>query len=184
MMVRNHVIETPLLGLLVVESTRFVDSRGYFMETYSKRDYAALGIDVDFVQDNQSKSLAGTLRGLHFQREHPQAKLVRVLRGRVFDVGVDLRKESATFGKWYGLVLDASHPRQFFLPAGFAHGFLALTDDVVFSYKCSDYYCADDECGLIWNDPDIGIEWPLRDPDDSSLSAKDRVWPRLKDLTF
>ncbi len=179
-----QIIKTPIAGLLIVEPKLFADPRGYFMETYRQRDFAALGISVDFVQDNQSKSRAGTLRGLHFQRENPQAKLVRVLAGKVFDVGVDLRKNSPSFGQWFGVVLDAEQKRQFFLPAGFAHGFLAMTEGAEFCYKCSDYYRADDEGGLAWDDPDIGIDWPLEGLGEPSLSDKDRAWPRLKDLNF
>lgn len=179
-----RVFTTPIEGLLVVEPKVFKDARGYFMESYHQREYAAAGIDVEFVQDNQARSVKGTLRGLHFQKKHPQAKLVRVLAGRVFDVAVDLRGDSKTFGRWHGELLDAENQRQLFVPAGFAHGYLVLTESAVFAYKCSDFYHAEDEGGLLWSDPDVGIRWPLEAVGEPLLSDKDRKLPGLKDLDF
>ena len=148
-------------GLKVVEPTVFGDARGYFMETYNYNDFKEAGIDVEFVQDNQSSSHKGVLRGLHFQINYPQDKLVRVVSGEVFDVAVDLREGSETYGKWFGVVLSAENKKQFFIPKGFAHGFLVLSEHAEFVYKCSDFYHPNDEGGLIWNDPDIGVEWPI-----------------------
>ena len=148
-------------GLKVIEPTVFGDSRGYFMETYNYNDFKEAGIDVEFVQDNQSSSRYGVLRGLHFQISYPQDKLVRVVNGEVFDVAVDLREGSKTFGKWYGVVLSAENKKQFFIPKGFAHGFLVLSENAEFTYKCSDFYHPNDEGGLIWNDKDINVEWPI-----------------------
>jgi dTDP-4-dehydrorhamnose 3,5-epimerase len=179
-----RVSPTPIEGLLVVEPKVFKDARGYFMESYHRRDYAAAGIGVDFVQDNQARSVRGTLRGLHFQKEHPQAKLVRVLRGRVFDVAVDLRGNSTTFGRWHGEILDAGSHRQFFVPAGFAHGYLVLSDTAVFAYKCSDFYRPEDEGGLAWDDPEVGITWPLEGIVEPLLSEKDQRLPKLAELDF
>mgnify|MGYP000860841630 CR=1 FL=1 len=164
-------------GLCVVEPAVFGDHRGYFMETYNQRDFAENGIDAVFVQDNQSKSGRGTLRGLHFQKAYPQAKLVRVLSGEVFDVAVDIRPGSATFGKWRGVVLTAENRKQFYIPRGFAHGFLVLSEEAEFAYKCDEFYHPEDEGGLLWNDPALGIEWPgLRDLK-PVLSEKDRGNP-------
>lgn len=177
-----EVIDRPLPGLVVIAPDVHADARGYFMETYRRSEYARLGIDVDFVQDNQARSQRGTLRGLHFQVRHPQAKLVRVLRGRVFDVAVDLRPGSPTYGKWHGVILDSERMLQFFVPAGFAHGYLALTDDAEFAYKCSDYYAPGDEGGLLWNDPAVGIDWPLDGIGEPLLSPRDRLWPTLSGL--
>ncbi|RLB58106.1 MAG: dTDP-4-dehydrorhamnose 3,5-epimerase [Deltaproteobacteria bacterium] len=175
--------KTPIEGLLVIEPRRFGDERGFFMETYRRNQFAELGIDCDFVQDNHSRSARGTLRGLHFQKRHPQAKLVRVLRGRVFDVAVDLRRGSASFGSWYGLVLDDRRHRQLFIPVGFAHGFLALSDGAEVAYKCSTYYRPDDEGGLRWDDPRLAIDWPLAEAGgEPILSDKDRSWPLLEQL--
>ena len=148
-------------GLKVVAPTVFGDARGYFMETYNYNDFKEAGIDVEFVQDNQSSSHKGVLRGLHFQINYPQDKLVRVVNGEVFDVAVDLREGSETYGKWFGVVLSAENKKQFFIPKGFAHGFLVLSEHAEFVYKCSDFYHPNDEGGLIWNDPDIGVEWPI-----------------------
>lgn len=147
-------------GLCVIEPTVHGDSRGYFMETYNYNDFREAGIDCTFVQDNQSVSVKGVLRGLHFQKQFPQAKLVRVIKGNVFDVAVDLRKGSETFGKWYGLELSEENKKQIFIPEGFAHGFLVLSDTAEFFYKCSDFYHPGDEGGIAWNDPAIGIQWP------------------------
>jgi dTDP-4-dehydrorhamnose 3,5-epimerase len=147
-------------GLLSVQPKVFGDSRGYFVETYSERDFSAAGIGGRFVQDNQSKSSKGVLRGLHFQRTRPQGKLVRVISGEVFDVAVDLRAGSKSFGKWEGVILSGESQNQFFIPPGFAHGFLVLSDEAVFAYKCTDFYVPEDEGGIRWDDPRIGIEWP------------------------
>lgn len=149
-----------IAGLCVIEPAVHGDSRGYFMETYSQRDMEEAGITVNFVQDNQSMSVKGVLRGLHFQKHFPQTKLVRVIKGSVFDVAVDLRKDSETFGKWYGIELTEENKKQFLIPRGFAHGFLVLSDIAEFCYKCDDFYHPNDEGGLAWNDPAIGIQWP------------------------
>ena len=180
--------DTSIEGVKIVDVNAYGDSRGYFMETYKQSDFVAGGIGCVFVQDNQSSSVRGVLRGLHFQIEHPQSKLVRVVSGKVFDAAVDLRKDSATYGKWEGVVLSAENKRQFFIPRGFAHGFLVLSDSAEFCYKCDDVYHPGDEGGLMWNDPEIGIEWPALDGDslfdDSQLilSNKDRCHPPLSAL--
>lgn len=172
------------------------DARGYFMETYSQRDMEENGININFVQDNQSMSVKGVLRGLHFQKNFPQTKLVRVIKGSVFDVAVDLRSGSETYGKWYGIELTEENKKQFLIPRGFAHGFLVLSDTAEFCYKCDDFYHANDEGGLAWNDPEIGIEWPKVegaykgtasaevysvDGVTLNLSDKDQKWLGLKD---
>ena len=175
------VEETYIKGTCIIEPAVHGDSRGYFMETYNYNDMKAAGIDRVFVQDNQSMSTKGVLRGLHFQKQHPQAKLVRVIKGEVFDVAVDCRKESTTFGKWVGVVLSEDNKKQFYIPEGFAHGFLVLSDVSEFCYKCTDFYHPGDEGGIIWNDPDIAIEWPdLRC--NYLLSDKDLVQPRFKEI--
>ena len=174
--------ETSIEGVIVVDVKTYGDSRGYFMETYKHEDFVAGGIDAEFVQDNQSASTQGVLRGLHFQVNHPQAKLVRVVEGEVFDVAVDLRKGSPTFGKWEGVVLTAENHRQFFVPRGFAHGFYVMSDHAVFCYKCDDVYHPGDEGGIIWNDPDIGIDWPLSGNVSIILSEKDKINPTLSTL--
>ena len=168
-------------GLKIITPQVRGDSRGYFMETYQYNDFKAAGIDKVFVQDNQSSSAKGVLRGMHFQINHPQAKLVRVIKGEVFDVAVDCRKESTTFGKWVGVVLSEDNKKQFYIPEGFAHGFLVLSDVAEFCYKCTDFYHPGDEGGIIWNDPAIAIEWPdLRC--NYLLSDKDLVQPRFKEI--
>lgn len=180
--------DTSIEGVKIVDVKAYGDSRGYFMETYKQSDFVAGGIDCVFVQDNQSSSTRGVLRGLHFQIDHPQSKLVRVVSGKVFDVAVDLRKDSATYGKWEGVVLSAESKRQFFIPRGFAHGFLVLSDSAEFCYKCDDVYHPGDEGGVMWNDPQIGIEWPALDGDDHFdesqlvLSDKDSRHPPLSAL--
>ena len=182
-------------GLCVIIPAVHGDSRGYFMETYSQRDLEENGIDISFVQDNQSMSTKGVLRGLHFQKNYPQTKLVRVIRGSVFDVAVDLRRDSKTFGRWYGVELTEENKKQFLIPRGFAHGFLVLSDTAEFCYKCDDFYHANDEGGLAWNDPEIGILWPrvtgtykgtagaegycLEDGTPLNLSEKDQKWDCL-----
>jgi dTDP-4-dehydrorhamnose 3,5-epimerase len=178
-----NVTTCEIEGLKVIEPTVFGDSRGYFFESYNYNDYKAAGIPEVFVQDNQSASKKGVLRGLHFQKEFPQDKLVRVIRGEVFDVAVDLREGSATYGKWYGVVLSEENKKQFFIPKGFAHGFLVLSDYAEFAYKCTDFYHPNDEGGLLYNDPDIGIEWPGIDEIELTMSEKDMKWPGIKEYT-
>ncbi len=168
-------------GLKVITPAVSGDARGYFMETYNYNDFKAAGIDLQFVQDNQSSSRRGVLRGLHFQKQYPQAKLVRVVSGEVFDVAVDLRKGSGTFGKWYGLILSAENKKQFFIPEQFAHGFLVLSESAEFAYKCADFYHPDDEGGLAYDDPDIGIDWPVAPGMELILSEKDQKWGSLAD---
>lgn len=168
-------------GLYVIEPTVFKDERGYFVETYNQNDMKEAGLDMVFVQDNQSMSTRGVLRGLHFQRQFPQGKLVRVVRGKVFDVAVDLRSDSKTYGKWFGVELSAENMKQFYIPEGFAHGFLVLSDEAEFCYKCTDFYHPGDEGGLAWNDPEIGVEWPLEEGVDLIISEKDQKWKGLKD---
>lgn len=166
-------------GLKVITPTVFGDDRGYFMETYNENDMREAGMDYVFVQDNQSASKKGVLRGLHFQKEYPQDKLVRVVNGEVFDVAVDLRPGSETFGKWYGVLLSAENKKQFMIPKNFAHGFIVLSDYAEFCYKCTDFYHPNDEGGLLWKDPEIGVEWPMPDgmtEADLTLSDKDQKW--------
>ena len=167
--------ETPLQDVYVIEPKVFGDCRGYFMETYQYEDFRAAGLPMTFVQDNQSKSKQGVLRGLHFQTQNPQGKLVRVVSGEVFDVAVDLRKESPTFGKWYGVILSAENKKQFYVPEGFAHGFLVLSEAAEFAYKCTAYYDPSGEGGILWNDPDLGIDWPIPAGMELILSDKDRA---------
>lgn len=176
--------ETSIEGVYIIEPTVFGDNRGYFMETYSKKDFEELGLYYDFVQDNQSKSKKGVLRGLHFQKENTQAKLVRVLKGEVFDVAVDLRPNSSTYGKWEGVVLSEENKKMFMIPRGFAHGFLVLSDEAEFTYKCDDMYNGAVEGGLKWDDEDVGIIWPLGNmkKEDLITSEKDAKWPSLKEL--
>lgn len=171
-------------GLYIIEPKVFGDARGYFMETYNYEDFKAAGLDMVFVQDNQSMSKKGVLRGLHFQKKHPQGKLVRVLSGTVYDVAVDLRKSSPTYGKYYGVILSAENKKMFYVPEGFAHGFLVLSDSAEFTYKCTDYYHPEDEGGIIWNDPDIGIEWPISNDMSVILSEKDKKLPLLSQSKF
>jgi dTDP-4-dehydrorhamnose 3,5-epimerase len=173
------VTETSLPGVLLVEPKVFGDARGYFFESYHAKRYAEAGIPTQFVQDNLSRSVKGTLRGLHFQDPHPQGKLVYCLRGAVFDVAVDIRKGSGTFGKWFGADLSEENHRQMWVPPGFAHGFCVLSDEAHFFYKCTDLYHPEYDRGIAWNDPDIAIEWPIEAP---ILSEKDRRLPRLSDL--
>ena len=172
-------IKTDINNVIIVEPRVFGDERGYFMETYQKEAFALGGIDADFVQDNQSKSKKGVLRGLHFQKTHPQAKLVRVIKGEVFDVAVDLRKDSETYGKWVGVLLSEQNKRQLFVPRGFAHGFLVLSEEAEFVYKCDDYYHPEDESGIAWNDPTINISWPISEDMTVLISEKDKNHPNL-----
>lgn len=179
----GNITVTPcdIEGLYVIEPTVFKDERGYFVETYNQNDMKEAGLDMVFVQDNQSMSTRGVLRGLHFQKQFPQGKLVRVVRGKVFDVAVDLRSDSKTYGKWFGVELSAENMKQFYIPEGFAHGFLVLSDEAEFCYKCTDFYHPGDEGGLAWNDPEIGVEWPLEEGVDLIISEKDQKWKGLKD---
>ena len=178
------VKKTPIEGLYVIEPTVHQDDRGYFVETYNQRDFEEAGLYYTFVQDNQSMSVKGVLRGLHFQKEFPQAKLVRVIRGTVFDVAVDIRKNSPTYGKWYGVELSEDNKKQFLISEGFAHGFVVLSDVAEFCYKVTDFYHPGDEGGIMWNDPAIGIEWPLDGIDEIKLSDKDKVNPAFGSFTF
>lgn len=168
-------------GLYVIEPSVFGDERGYFMETYNQNDFKEAGLDMVFVQDNQSMSVKGVLRGLHFQKQFPQGKLVRVVRGEVFDVAVDLRSDSETYGKWFGVRLSAENKKQFYIPEGFAHGFLVLSEEAEFAYKCTDFYRSGDEGGLMWNDQDIKIDWPVEEGMNLIISDKDQKWLGLKD---
>lgn len=189
------VKECPIKGLYEIDVNVHGDDRGYFMETYNKHDMEVNGLTMNFVQDNQSSSKKGVLRGLHFQKNYPQGKLVRVIKGEVFDVAVDLRRDSETFGQWYGVTLSASNKKQFYIPEGFAHGFVVLSDEAEFAYKCTDFYHPNDECGLAFNDPDINISWPIKgeyqgdckalgytleDGTPLCMSDKDQNWLTLK----
>lgn len=181
----KEVEVTNIKGLKVIKPTAFGDSRGYFVETYNQKELEEIGISQQFVQDNQSKSIKGVLRGLHFQKEFPQDKLVRVISGAVYDVAVDLRTNSSTFGKHYGVLLSAENMKQFFIPKGFAHGFLVLTDEAEFAYKCSDFYHPNDEGGIIYSDPELAIDWPFAEiggKENIILSDKDKTWPTLHEL--
>lgn len=171
------VTNTPIEGLYIIEPTVHGDSRGYFTETYNKADMQEAGLDLDFVQDNQSMSVKGVLRGLHFQKQYPQGKLVRVIKGKVFDVAVDLRKNSATYGKWFGVELTEENKKQFYISEGFAHGFLVLSDVAEFCYKVTDFYHPGDEGGLAWNDPSIGIEWGVKGAYNGTASAEGYTLP-------
>lgn len=191
------VTKAPIEGLYIIEPIVHGDARGYFVETYNQKDMQAAGLNMVFVQDNQSMSVKGVLRGLHFQKQYPQGKLVRVIKGRVFDVAVDLRADSDTYGKWYGVELTAENKKQFYISEGFAHGFLVLSDEAEFCYKVTDFYHPGDEGGLAWNDPEIGIEWPeligeyngsasaegytLKQGIPLNLSEKDQKWLGIKD---
>ena len=196
-----HIEKTEINGLCIITPTVHKDSRGYFMESYNERDFQEAGLNLRFVQDNQSMSQKGVLRGLHFQKEYPQGKLVRVIRGRVYDVAVDLRKNSVTFGKHFGIILTEENKKMFYIPEGFAHGFLVLSDTAEFAYKVTDFYHPGDEGGLAWNDPEIGIIWPelsgnyqgnagsagyhMEDGSPLILSEKDELWLPLKEsFTF
>jgi dTDP-4-dehydrorhamnose 3,5-epimerase len=171
--------ELSLSGLLLIEPDVYRDDRGYFMETWNQRAYREHGLDVTFVQDNLSHSQHGVLRGLHFQNPHPQGKLVSVLQGEVFDVAVDIRAESDTFGQWEGLTLSAENGRQLYVPEGFAHGFVVTSEAALFHYKCTDFYHPEAEGIIRWNDPDLGIDWPMTEP---RLSDRDAAAPFLKDI--
>ncbi|MDU2063372.1 MAG: dTDP-4-dehydrorhamnose 3,5-epimerase [Sporomusaceae bacterium] len=174
-----NVLETNLSGVFIIEPKVFGDHRGFFQETWQKERYEAMGIRAPFVQDNLSFSTKGVLRGLHFQNPHGQGKLVSVIAGEVFDVAVDIRRGSPTFGQWTGVILSGENHRQFWIPAGFAHGFCVVSDTAYFTYKCTELYSPADEGGIAWNDPKIGIQWPLQDV---SLSEKDTVYPCLDEM--
>lgn len=192
-----QVTKTDIPGLLIIEPAVHGDERGFFMETYNQNDMAEAGIDAVFVQDNQSKSIKGVLRGLHYQKQFPQGKLVRVIKGAVYDVAVDLRPGSSTYGNWKGTVLSEDNKLQLFIPAGFAHGFLVMSDEAEFVYKVTDFYHPGDEGGIAWNDPEIGIEWPgltgeypgtadcstyrMKDGTRLLMSDKDREWKGLSE---
>ncbi len=172
---------TPLEGLIVIEPRVFEDSRGFFLETFNAEKYSSHGIPSQFVQDNWSRSIKNTLRGLHFQNPNAQGKLVSVIRGSVYDVAVDIRKESTTFGKWFGLELSDVNRRQLWIPPGFAHGFCVLSDVADFMYKCTEFYAPDCERAIAWNDPELGIDWPTPTP---LLSPKDAAAPKMRDIQF
>ena len=177
-------VNTSIEGLFIIEPEVYMDNRGYFMETYNKADFEKIGLNYDFVQDNQAKSKKGVLRGLHFQKENTQAKLVRCIKGEVFDVAVDLRPGSKTYGKWEGVILTEENKKMFMIPRGFAHGFLVLSDEAEFAYKCDDVYNHSAEGGLKYDDPDVAIDWPLGDLrlDELLTSEKDANWPSLQEL--
>ena len=174
-----NIIHTALKGLLIIEPSVFEDKRGYFLEIHHQERFQSTGLTASFVQDNLSFSKKGTLRGLHFQITHPQAKLVQALTGEIFDVAVDIRPESPTFGKWSGAMLSEENKRQLFIPGGFAHGFCLLSESAHVAYKCTDYYSPEDEGGILWSDPTVAIDWPVKDP---MLSNKDKQYPCLADL--
>jgi len=182
-MAKIKVIKTSIDGLVIIEPQVFTDERGYFVETYNQHEFAKAGLDMVFVQDNQSKSQKGVLRGLHFQKEFPQGKLIRVISGSVYDVGVDLRKDSTTFGRYVGVILSDENKKMMYIPEGFAHGFLVLSDQAVFTYKCTNLYRPDYESGIIYNDSDIGIEWPIKNIQ-LILSDKDKKLPTLRELGY
>lgn len=174
--------KTKIDGVYIIEPKIFGDRRGYFMETYNKKQFLEAGLNMTFVQDNESKSIKGVLRGLHFQRKHSQGKLVRVTKGEVFDVAVDLRTGSPTYRQWEGVILSEENKKQFYIPEGFAHGFLVLSDEAVFNYKCTELYASEYDGGVMWNDSDINIKWPLDGIENIILSEKDKVHPNLKEL--
>ena len=180
-MSKFNFIKTPIMNLYVVEPTMLSDDRGYFMEIYNYKDFEEAGLDMKFVQDNESRSKRGVIRGLHFQKINPQGKLVRVIEGEVFDVAVDIRKTSSTYGKWYGVRLSAENKKQFYIPEGFAHGFLVISEIATFVYKCTNFYNPADEEGLLWNDLDISIKWPIENDMEILLSEKDKNNPMLSE---
>ena len=173
------ITKTHIDGIIIIDPIIFKDERGFFLETYNKKEFASLGLDVEFVQDNHSKSKKGVLRGLHFQSKYPQGKLLRVTKGKVWDVAVDLRKESSTFGKWCGIELSGENKKMFYVPEGFAHGFITLEEDTEFQYKCTDFYYPEYEDGIIWNDKLIDVKWPFSDyginETEIIISKKDRI---------
>lgn len=176
----NFIFEdTSIKDVYIIHPKKYGDNRGYFMETYKKSDFDQAGLEYNFIQDNQSKSKKGVLRGLHFQKTYPQAKLVRCIEGEVFDVAVDLRKTSPTYGKWVGVILSADEGNQFMIPRGFAHGFVVLSETATFCYKCDEVYHPEDEGGIMWNDEDINIDWPYKE--EPLLSEKDKKHASLKE---
>jgi dTDP-4-dehydrorhamnose 3,5-epimerase len=181
-MSKFKIIETPIKDLLIIETKIFKDDRGFFIESYNLRDFEEIGLDLKFVQDNISKSKKGVLRGLHFQLKHPQRKLVRVISGRVYDVAVDLRVNSPTFGRWFGIELTREDGLAFYIPGGFAHGFLTLEDNTYFFYKCTEFYYPDDDLGVIWNDPEINVSWPLEGIRELIISDKDKRLPSFREV--
>jgi dTDP-4-dehydrorhamnose 3,5-epimerase len=177
-------IKTDIQDLYIIENKVYSDERGFFLEAYHKSAFEEIGLNMEFVQDNHSKSVKGVLRGLHFQKNQPQGKIVRVINGEVFDVAVDLRKDSKTYLKWHGVRLSGEDNKMFYIPEGFAHGFLVLSDIAEFQYKCTNYYDAKDESGIIWNDKDINIKWPIELVDEIILSEKDKNLKSFKNLNF
>ena len=176
--------KTKLDGVYIIEPKVFWDERGYFIEIYNKEQFSEAGLHMTFIQDNESKSSKGVLRGLHFQKKHSQGKLVRVTKGEVFDVAVDLRSDSPTYRQWEGVILSEENKKQFYIPKGFAHGFLVLSDEAVFNYKCTEFYAPEYDGGVMWNDPDINITWPLERIENVILSEKDKTHPNLKGLNL
>lgn len=183
-MAKFNFIETKIKGLYVIEQKIFGDNRGYFMETFNKKEFHEAGINVNFVQDNHSMSTKGVLRGIHFQKKYPQGKLVRVIKGAVFDVAVDLRGNSVTYGSWVGVILSEENKKQFYIPEGFAHGFLVLSEVAEFIYKCTDFYHPEEEAGIAWNDSNIAVEWPLIGINEIILSNKDKKLKQLKETKY
>lgn len=181
-MAKINVIKTKIDGLVIINPSVFGDERGYFMETYNEEEFHEAGLTMKFVQDNESKSSKGVLRGLHFQRKFSQGKLVRVTQGEVFDVGVDLRLGSSTYGQWAGAILTEENKTMFYVPEGFAHGFLVLSEEAVFNYKCTNLYAPEYDGGIRWNDPEIGVEWPLEGIGEPLLSEKDTKLPFLSEI--
>ena len=177
-----NFIATKIPDLYIIEPKVFGDERGYFMESYSQKDFTEAGLTMTFVQDNESKSRKGVLRGLHFQTKQTQGKLVRVTQGEVWDVAVDLRKGSSTYGQWEGVYLSAENKRQFYVPEGFAHGFVVTSEEAIFNYKCTDFYAPEYDSGLLWNDEDVAIKWPLEGLGEILLSEKDQKQKTLKEL--
>ncbi len=176
-----NFVETYIEGLFIIQPTIFFDNRGFFLESYNYKIFKENGLDMVFVQENHSKSKKGVLRGIHFQNKYPQGKLIRVIKGKVFDVAVDLRKNSITYGKWYGLILSEENKIQFYVPSGFGHGFLVLSDEAEFLYKCTEYYHPEDENGILWNDPELNITWPIENINEIILSEKDKNWKYFQD---
>ncbi len=174
-----NIIKTELDGVLVLEPTKYSDKRGFFIESYNKKILKEIGLDFDFVQDNHSRSTKDVLRGLHFQKNHPQGKLVRCVRGSVFDVAVDINKKSPNFGKYFSIELNDTNNRMLWIAPGYAHGFCVLSDVADFNYKCTEYYYPNDQAGILWSDNDIRINWPTSNP---IISEKDKNYPFLKDI--
>lgn len=179
-----NFVKTDIPGVFVIETTAFGDDRGFFMESYNQKDFLEAGLSMKFIQENHSKSTKGVLRGLHFQREHPQGKLVRVISGAAYDVGVDLRKGSPTYGKYFGMVLTAENKKQLYIPEGFAHGFLSLKEGTEFLYKVTDFWYKESEDGLLWNDKDINIHWPMKEYEieNININERDKNWQSFKEL--